>query len=393
MSINTDEQKIEELLTRGVEEVIQKDTLKEKLLSGKQLRVKLGIDPTSPDIHIGRAITLLKLRDFQELGHQIVLIVGDFTGVIGDTSDKESERPMLTKEEIEKNKETYKEQVAKILDIDSVEFHYNSEWLSKLTYQEICEQADKFSIAEFIARDNIKKRLDAGKRVSLRETLYPLLQGYDSVAIDADIEVGGTDQRFNLLAGRTLQQHYGKEPQDIIMGPLINGLDGRKMSSSWGNTITLNTKPNDMYGKVMSVADSEISTYLHVCTRIPLEEVQELQQQLEGDSNPRDIKMRLASEIVTLYHGVEAAQEAAQAFSDTFQQGKIPDDVVEVEKPYIENSIEAGVVASKSEFRRLIEAGGVKDVDSGEKLSEIPEEIDSPQVIKIGKRRFIKLLP
>ncbi len=218
--INTDPKKIEELLTRGVDEVIDKKNLEAKLKSGKKLRIKLGTDPTSPNIHIGRSIPLLKLRDFQELGHQIVFIVGDFTGVIGDTSDKDSERPMLTREKVEANLQGYFEQAAKIIDIRECEKYYNSEWLGKLTYHEIGTQADQFSVAEFIARENIRKRLDAGTRVSLREMLYPLMQGYDSVAIKADVELGGTDQRFNLLAGRKLQEFYGQSAQDIIMNPI-----------------------------------------------------------------------------------------------------------------------------------------------------------------------------
>ncbi|MCA9353201.1 tyrosine--tRNA ligase, partial [Patescibacteria group bacterium] len=212
-AIINDEQKIDEVLTRGVEEVIHKDDLKKKLLSGKRLRIKLGIEPTGPNIHIGHAVTLLKLRDFQQLGHQVVLIIGDATGVIGDTSDKDSERPMVTRTEVVENKKTFIEQASKLLAIKDVEIHHNSEWLDTLTFSEIGEQANQFSIAEFIARDNIKRRLDAGKRVSLRETLYPLMQGYDSVAVKADVELGGVDQRFNLLAGRTLQQYYGQEPQ------------------------------------------------------------------------------------------------------------------------------------------------------------------------------------
>jgi len=392
MKIDTDSKKIDELLSRGVVEVIHKESLQKKLKSGEKLRIKLGIDPTSPSIHLGRAIPLLKLKDFQDLGHQIVFIVGDFTGVIGDTSDKDSERPMLGKEEIEENKKTYKEQIAKILDIDKVEFKHNSEWLEKLSYREVCEQADQFSVADFIARENIKKRIDTGKRVSLRETLYPLLQGYDSVAVEADVEVGGTDQRFNLLAGRTLQGWAGQEPQDIIMGTLINGLDGRKMSSSWGNTIPLNSDPADMFGKVMSLADGEIVTYFTVCTRTPMEEVLKMEAELKGESNPRDIKILLARAVVSLYHSETDAKKAEEAFVETFQKGNIPDDIPEIKAPFVENLIASGIVDSKSELRRLLDAGGVRDAKSGEKLDEMPESFSDTTVLKIGKRRFVKLL-
>jgi tyrosyl-tRNA synthetase len=393
MEVNTDPEKIEELLTRGVEEVIHIENLRKKLQSGKQLRIKLGIDPTSPNIHLGRSIPLLKLRDFQELGHQIVFIVGDFTSVIGDTSDKDSERPMLNRATVDENKKNYYAQVAKVLDIDKVEFRHNSEWLEGLTYREIGEHADLFSVADFVARDNIKRRLDAGKRVSLREVLYPLMQGYDSVAIKADVEIGGTDQRFNLLAGRTLQPHFGQEPQDILMNPLINGTDGRKMSSSWGNTINLFAEPSDMYGKVMSMQDSEIIPYFTICTRVPLEEIDLIKKHLEAGANPRDAKMRLAREIVSLYHNEQAGIDAQNVFVETFQKGGIPDDVFEVSKEYAEELIKAGVVASKSELHRLFEAGGIKDAQTGEKLSAFPESLLHPRILKIGKRRFVKLLP
>lgn len=393
MKIDTDAKKIDELLSRGVSEVIHEEGLRKKLESGERLRIKLGIDPTSPNIHIGRAIPLLKLRDFQELGHQIVFIVGDFTSVIGDTSDKDSERPMLSREVIEENKKNYFEQVGKILDLDKAELRYNSEWLEGLTYREIGEHADLFSVADFIARDNIKRRLDSGKRVSLREVLYPLMQGYDSVAVEADVEIGGNDQRFNLLAGRTLQPHFGQAPQDILMNPLINGTDGRKMSSSWGNTINLTALPEDMYGKVMSMADEEIVTYFTMCTRMPLTEVAAIAQAMEDGANPRDLKMQLAREIVTMYHDSQAAQDAETVFIETFQKGGVPEEVIEITGDYTAALIEQGVVASKSELRRLLEAGGVRDAESGEKFEEIPEHVAKETILKIGKRRFVKLLP
>lgn len=393
MAVSTDPQKIEETLSRGVEEIIHEDDLRTKLQSGIQLRIKLGIDPTSPNIHIGRSIPLLKLRDFQELGHQIVFIVGDFTSVIGDTSDKDSERPMLNKDIVDENKKNYYAQVAKVLDVDKVEFRHNSEWLEPLTYREIGEHADLFSVADFIARDNIKRRLDAGKRVSLREVLYPLMQGYDSVAVRADVEIGGTDQRFNLLAGRTLQPHFNQAPQNILMNPLINGTDGRKMSSSWGNTINLLSEPFDMYGKVMSMQDSEIIPYFTICTRVPQEKIVALQSELQNGANPRDAKMHLAREIVALYHGKDASQKAEETFIATFQKGTVPDDVLSIQPDYTEALLKAQVIASKSELHRLLEAGGVRDAETGEKLSVLPDRVERSQTLKIGKRRFVKLLP
>lgn len=389
--IETDVQKIDELLTRGVAEVIQSEALKQKLMSGKQLRVKLGIDPTSPNIHLGRSIPLLKLRDFQALGHHIVFIVGDFTSVIGDTSDKESERPMLSYETVEENKKTYLEQVAKILDMEKVEFRYNSEWLQKLSYREIGEHADMFSVADFIARENIKRRLDEGKRVSLREVLYPLMQGYDSVAIHADVEIGGTDQRFNLLAGRTMQPQCGQEAQHILTLNLISGIDGRKMSSSWGNTINLVDTPVDMYGKVMRMRDEEIISYFVSCTRVPMREVNTHIAELSAGTNPRDIKMKLAFEITRMYHGEEGAREGESYFVETFQQGEVPEDVTSIAFPYDESLIAQGVVASKGELRRLCEAGGVRDAHTGEKLMSLSERVDVSRTVRIGKRRFVKL--
>lgn len=383
-AVNTDEKKIDELLSRGVAEVIVKDDLRKKLLSGKRLRVKLGIDPTSPDLHIGRAIPLLKLRDFQELGHQIVLIVGDFTAVIGDTSDKDAERPMLEQETIEKNKKTYFEQAGKILDLSKVEMRYNSEWLKPLNYRQIGEHADLFSVADFIARDNIARRLDAGKRVSLRELLYPLMQGYDSVAIKADVELGGMDQKFNVLAGRPLQEHFKQAPQNVVLNPLIDGLDGTKMSSSKGNVITLTAPPGDMYGKVMSMGDGQVRTYFELCTRVPLSEVEQV---LGG--HPKEAKMRLAREIVGIYHGAAAAAKAEAGWQNTFSEGGIPEDAPVV-------SVSAGTLLrdavpdiSKSELRRLVEQGAVSVV-GGEKITSIDAEVASG-TIRIGKHRFLKI--
>jgi len=392
MTISTDKKAIAELLNRGVNEVIDRKHLEEKLLSGKQLRVKLGIDPTSPNLHIGRSIPLLKLRDFQNLGHQVVFIVGDFTGVIGDTSDKESERKMLEEEEIEKNMRTYVEQAAKILDIEKAEVQYNSSWLKKLGFGEIGRQANYFSLAEFIARENISKRLKEGNRVSLRELLYPLMQGYDSVMVKADVELGGTDQRFNLLAGRELQKHYDQEPQDILMTNLILGTDGRKMSSSWGNTINLMDEPNDMFGKVMSVPDNLIVTYFEHCTRVPMEQVNVFAKELKaGKINPRDIKMSLALEITKMFWSEQEAQDAKTYFISVFQKKDIPDDmpVAKVAGMMImEALVESKLAESRTDARRLIEQGGVK-VD-GKLVKSLDKSVKSGNVIQKGKRFFVR---
>jgi len=394
--IIVDEKKVDELLSRGVAEVISYDDLREKLLSGRQLRIKLGIDPTSPNIHLGRSVPLLKLRDFQELGHQIVLIIGNFTGTIGDTSDKEAERPMISQETLDENLVGYLDQASNILDMDKVEKRYNADWLSGLTYSEIGRQADVFSVADFIARDNIRRRLDAGKRVSLREMLYPLMQGYDSVEVRADVELGGTDQRFNTLAGRKLQPAYGQEPQNIVLGPLVEGLDGRKMSSSWGNTINLAETPRNMYGQLMSLSDELVVKYFKLLTRVPLEEVMELELGLsEGTIHPKDAKKHLAFTITQMYHGEEGAREGERYFADTFEKKRIPDDIKEVfveqYTPLVEVLLQAELIKSKSEWRRLVAGGGATNLDTEEKILSNEAVADKPMTIRLGKRRFLKI--
>lgn len=389
-----DPARVEELLERGVSEVISHDELKRKLLSGRRLRVKLGIDPTSPDLHLGRAIPLLKLRDFQELGHHVVFIVGDFTAVIGDTSDKDAERPMLSREVIEHNKKTYFAQAGKLIDLAATELRHNSEWLEKLAYRDIGEHADLFSVSDFIARENIARRLAEGKRVSLREVLYPLMQGYDSVAVRADVELGGMDQKFNLLAGRVLQAHFKQEPQNILMNPLINGTDGRKMSSSWGNTIPLTAAPSDMYGKVMSMHDGEIGTYFMVATRIPIEEARRITRELAaGTMHPKDAKMRLARELVSLYHGKEAARRAEDDFVSTFSGGGVPADAPRA-RAAKGTTLGAVLLAhhlvdSKSELQRLLSQRAVSSAISGAVYTDAAMPLETSDTFRVGKRRFL----
>jgi tyrosyl-tRNA synthetase len=394
--VDTTEEKIDTLLSRGVSEVVNKDELRAMLRSGKRLRVKLGVDPTSPNVHLGRAVPLFKLRDFQELGHQIIFIIGDFTGVIGDTSDKDSERPMLSRETIEENLKNYKEQAGKILDIGKVELRRNSEWLSKLNFRDISNLADSFSVADFIARENIRRRLLAGTRVSLREVLYPLMQGYDSVAVKADIELGGTDQRFNLLAGRTLQPHFKQSPQQILTTGLIRGLDGRKMSSSWGNTINLLDTPSDIYGKVMSVPDDVMEEYFIYATRIPEDVVRGILTKLrQGVMHPKEVKMKLAFEIVRMLNGDAAAKGAEADFKKTFEDGLPPQDIKKISlskgADLGEALKEAGLVASMSEWRRLVEEGAVEEI-GGNKISNPKEIAEKNRTLKIGKRRFAKII-
>ncbi len=385
--------KTEELLNRGVEEIIDRPNLENKLKSGKRLRIKLGIDPTSPNIHLGRSIPLLKLRDFQELGHKIILIIGDFTGLIGDTSDKDSERPMLSEKTVRENLKTYIKQAAKIIDVGSAEIHHNSEWLGKLGYMDIGRQADVFSLNEFISRENISRRLNEGKRVSLRELLYPLMQGYDSVEVRSDVEIGGTDQRFNLLAGRDVQRLYGQAPQDILTNPLIEGLDGRKMSSSFGNTINLFDTPNNMFGKIMSLKDDLIIKYFILLTRVEMKIIDEYKAHLKNGVNPRDIKMKLAFEIVRMYHSKEGADDAQDYFIKTFTQKEIPSDMPQF-KPTAYNIVlilvESKLVSSKSEAKRILDHGGVK-ID-GKVVKEINYVVPPGSVLQKGKIKFLKIL-
>jgi len=384
-----------ELLTRGVEDILVKESLEKKLASGTKLRVKLGFDPTSPNVHIGRAIPLRKLRDFQNLGHQVVFIVGDFTAQIGDASDKLEKRPMLKLEAINKNLKTYKEQVGKIIDLKKAEFHYNSEWLSKLGFQEITELAEAFSVQQMIARRNFKGRFDNGEEISLREFLYPLMQGYDSVMVKADVELGGFDQLFNLKAGRIVQKHYGMQEQDILTCSMLEGTDGRKMSSSWGNIIAITDAPNDMYGKIMSVRDDLLIKYFLLCTDLPQVEIAKIEESIKGGANPKDSKMRLAREIVKLYHSEKDAFSAEKNFIDTFKKGGLPTDAQEVEiskgELLADVLFQEKVVDSKTEFSRLVKDGAISVVETEEKIIDREHKIEQSVNLRIGKRRFLKI--
>lgn len=388
--------KIKELFERGVEEVINRENLEKKLKSKKKLRVKLGIDPTSPNLHLGRTIPILKLKDFQELGHKIIFIIGDFTGLIGDTSDKDSERPMLSKKIVKQNLKTYIKQISKIIDIDKAEIYYNSKWLKKLNYLEIGNQANVFSLNEFISRDNINRRLEKGKRVSLREVLYPLMQGYDSVAVESDVEIGGTDQKFNLLTGRDMQRFYNKEPQDIITNPLIEGLDGRKMSSSWGNTINLLDSSDDMFGKIMSLKDELIIKYFTLLTRINAKIIKEYEKNLKSGTNPRDIKLKLANEIVSMYHSKNIANSSQLNWENTFSKKNAPDKIPEIKIKkgaiLIDILLENNIIKSKTIAKRLLEEKALKNFSDNNKITDIKAKITKPFILKIGKKTFVKIV-
>lgn len=394
VQVDTDPKKVAALLERGVEDVFVKDALYKKLTSGKQLRVKLGVDPTSAHIHVGRAVVLRKLRDFQRLGHKAVFIVGDFTALIGDPSDKLEKRPMLTEEKIKENLKNYKQQVGKIIDLSKAEFHYNSTWLAKLSFRDVAQLAESFSVAQMTSRRNFKERLDKGDEVSLREFLYPIMQGYDSVAVNADVELGGFDQLFNLKAGRTIQKHFGKPEQDVLTVEMLEGTDGRKMSSSWGNVITITDAPNDMYGKVMAVRDELILKYFKLCTDVADEEITVIEKELSTGINPKAIKMRLAREMVTLYYNTQIALDAEANFEATFAKGGVPDDVLKIESDatalLADVLIEAGVVVSKTDFKRLVKEGAISIVE-GEKVNDIAA-LAVPGVYRVGKKRFVEIV-
>lgn len=390
--IITDEKRIDELLDRSVMEVISKENLKKKLLSGKKLNIKLGIDPTSPNLHLGRAVTLWKLKDFQDLGHNIILLLGDFTGTVGDTSDKESERPMLDVKLVRDNMKTYKKQASKILDMSMVKVVKNSDWLEKLGFSEIGKLADAFSVNEFLQRELIKKRLEKGSRISLREFLYPLMQGYDSVELNIDVEIGGTDQKFNILAGRTLQKIYKQEPQNVLLlGPLLEGTDGRKMSSSWGNTVNLLDKPGEMFGKIMSVNDDLMENYFVHTTRISKEKISKI---LKMES--RDAKIILAAKIVEIYHSKEESENAKNNWITQFSEKKIPDNLEEFNfesgSKIMEILKETNLTKSNGESRRKIDEGAVKilsgdDFENEEKISDYYTEIfKGEKILKLGKK-------
>ncbi|MEI6046047.1 MAG: tyrosine--tRNA ligase, partial [Chloroflexota bacterium] len=321
---------IDRVLTRAVAEIVTREELEAKLRSGRQLRIKLGIDPTGPRIHIGRSVTLHKLRAFQDLGHQIVLIIGEFTAMIGDASDKDSTRPLLTREQVQRNLENYKAQIGLILDLDKVEWHYNTDWFDKMTLAEMMTKLlPRFTVAQMTGRENFRERLRAGKPVSLQEIMYPIMQAYDSVMIKADVELGGTDQLFNIMTGRQLQEMLGQSPQSVLLNEMINGTDGRKMSTSEGNGIYITEEPNKQYGQVMSVIDEQIIPYFQNITRVPEEEIEQMQAEMEGGANPILFKRRLAHTLVEMYHGTAAADAAADYFKHTISEHQVPEDLPE----------------------------------------------------------------
>ena len=383
------------LLERNVAAVIVKSELEAVLKSGKKLRVKHGIDPTGENIHIGRAVVLWKLREFQELGHKIILIIGDYTAEIGDPSDKLEKRPFLAKEQIKKNLKDYLPQIGKILDLEKTEVRHNSEWLSKLTFRETASLADIFPFQQILERKNFSSRLQKNQPISLREGLYPLMQGYDSVAVKADLELGGSDQLFNILAGRKIQEFYGQKPQNAITMKMLIGADGRKMSPSWGNVINIADTPENMFGKTMAIRDDLIIDYFTLATGVNGEEIKQREKELAAGENPRNIKEKLALEIVRRYHGETAAQKAALNFTKVFVKKETPSEVPTLKlaayNMQLLNLITRAGVKSKSEARRLASQKGVK-INS--QIKRDPNEIlslKSGDILQIGRRIFFKI--
>ncbi len=373
------------LLSRAVDEALDKEHLAAALRSGKKLRVKLGIDPTAPDLHLGNAVVLRKLRQFQELGHKVVLIIGDFTAMIGDPSGRSEGRKSLGAEEVKKNMKKYLEQAGKIIDIKKTEVHYNSKWLKKPNL--IPEIASKVSVQQVLEREDFQKRIREGAAITVLEEIYPLLQGYDSVAVKADVEVGGTDQKFNLLMGRRMQRAYGMAEQDIMTLVLLEGTDGvRKMSKSFGNYVALTEKPNEMFGKIMSVPDALLGKYYSCLT----------DSDIPKDISPRDAKLQLAKKIVAVLHGAAKAEKAEKEFVSVFSRKELPSDMPEKKLnrnhlPLIDLLLEADIVSSRSEARRLILQGGIK---INQKTKNDPAElvrIENGDVLKAGKRKFLRL--
>ncbi|QHE91091.1 tyrosine--tRNA ligase [Pandoraea fibrosis] len=384
---------------RGCDELLVEEEFLQKLArseaTGKPLRIKLGLDPTAPDIHIGHTVVLNKMRQLQDLGHTVIFLIGDFTSLIGDPSGRNSTRPPLTREQIESNAKTYFEQAALVLDRNKTEIRYNSEWSMKLGADGMIKLASRYTMARMLEREDFTKRFQGGVPIAIHEFLYPLMQGYDSVALESDLELGGTDQKFNLLVGRELQKQYGQEPQCILTMPLLEGLDGvEKMSKSKGNYVGISEKPSEMFGKLMSISDELMWRYYELLSFRSLEEIAQLRKDIEGGRNPRDVKVLLAQEIVARFHSQADAERALEDFNAR-ARGGVPDDIPEVSLDGAPLGIaqllkQAGLVPSTSEANRNIEQGGVR-ID-GETVSDKGAKIDAgTYVVQVGKRRFARV--
>ncbi len=396
--MNTD-MTTEELLTRGVENIFpNKEFLEAKIAKGEKLSFYLGIDPTGPTLHIGHLIPLRKLSQFQKAGHKIILLIGDFTAMIGDPTDKTAARKKLSREEVLKNCAIYKEQASKFISFagdNAAEFRFNSEWLAQMNFADVLELASEMTVDQMLKRDMFATRQEEGKPIYLHEFLYPLMQGYDSVALDVDGEVGGNDQTFNMLAGRDLLKSLKGKEKFVVAVKLLVDPTGKKMGKSEGNMVSLDQTPEDMFGKIMSWPDTMITTVFEILTDVSLSEIADIKESIENGANPKDAKVRLAKEIITMCHDADAAEKAAESFTKTFAEGGIPEDVEEIEAGSDEKLIDiltaSGVVESKTDFRRLVGEGAVTHMDSGIKVADFTAFAEEG-VYKIGKRRFVKVV-
>ena len=386
-------------IQRGADEILVESELIKKLKKGKPLKIKAGFDPTAPDLHLGHTVLINKLRQFQDLGHEVQFLIGDFTAMIGDPTGKSATRPPLTREEVLENAKTYEHQVFKILDAQKTTVLFNSQWMGEMKASDMIQLAAKHTVARMLERDDFNKRYKSGQSISVHEFLYPLVQGYDSVAMKSDVELGGTDQKFNLLVGRQLQEAYGMEPQICLTMPILEGLDGvQKMSKSLNNYIGITDKPNDMFGKIMSISDELMWRYFELLSFRPLSEIEGLQREIREGRNPRDVKFLLAEEIITRFHNAAAAEEAQQDFINRFAKGAIPDEMPEIMLTIDDEVIgiaallkQAGLTSSTSESFRMIQQGAVK-LD-GERVEERGLELKKGQVLvaQVGKRKFSRV--
>ena len=389
-----------EIIKRGSDELISEEELLNKLKTKKKLVVKAGFDPTAPDLHLGHTVLLNKLRHFQDLGHRVVFLIGDFTGMIGDPTGKNVTRPALTSEEVQSNARTYEEQVFKILDASLTQVAFNSEWMRKFSPEDLIKLASKYTVARMLERDDFGKRFRDGRSIAIHEFLYPLVQGYDSVALEADIELGGTDQKFNLLVGRDMQRSHGMEPQCILTMPLLEGLDGiNKMSKSLNNYISIDDEPGEMFGKLMSTSDDLMWRYIELLSFEAIQTIRSWKEEVAAGRNPKDIKVNFAIEIVTRFHGNSAAKSALDDFEKRFKRGGIPDDISEIKLATVEGELSivqalkmSGLTSSTSEAMRAISQGGVKA--NGEKVEDKLAKISKGEkvVLQIGKRKFAKIV-
>ncbi|HIG34808.1 MAG TPA: tyrosine--tRNA ligase [Gammaproteobacteria bacterium] len=400
--ISKDKQLLE--IQRGTEEILVEEEFTKRFHQKKPLKIKVGFDPTAPDLHLGHTIIINKMRQFQEFGHEIIFLIGDFTGMIGDPSGVNETRPVLTREQIDENAATYEKQIFKILDKDLTRIEFNSSWMQQVNSSKLIEIASKYTVARMLERDDFKKRFKTGNPISIHELLYPLVQAYDSVALEVDVELGGTDQKFNLLVGRHLQQLYGQPPQTAITLPLLEGLDGvKKMSKTANNYIALTDSPKDMLGKIMSISDELMWRYFELLSARSLDEIGLLQKQVKKGKNPRDIKFLLAEEIVERFHGKQSSDDAKASFLRQFQQGQMPEEIKSVSINYSEVESEPGIVnmakvlylanlvTSVSEGHRAIKAGSVRL--EGEKIerSQLQMDANSRHILSFGKHRFAKV--